>query len=66
MFLAGCFLTSLGMYPVLITVTALLLRICRTYDLEPKAYSEVIVSLVVTSLTLSAGLGSTFLGGTLH
>lgn len=64
-FLAGCFLTSLGMYPVLITVTAVLLRISRTYGLSPRDFSEVIVSLVVTSLTLSSGVGSIFLGGVL-
>ena len=63
-FLLGCFMTSFRYVPVLITVTASA-GASAAYGLEPKAYSEIIVSLVVTSLTLSAGLGSTFLGGML-
>jgi len=61
-FLGGCVMMNLGAYPVLICSMSLLLRVCRTYGLEAKAYSEVIASLVVTSVTLAMGVGSIFGG----
>jgi len=60
-FIVGCTFMSVVL-PVLITATSLLLRLCRTYGLDAKAYSEVIAALLMSSVTLSMGLGSSFGG----
>jgi len=47
---------SFGMLPVYVAASALLMRICRTYNLDPKAYTEYISSLLTTTLTVAMGV----------
>jgi len=55
-FLLSFGLLSLGMMPVFVASSALLMRVCRTYDLDPKAYAEYISAMVMGTLTLSMGI----------
>ena len=48
---------SVCIYPIFIVINQLMLRLCRTFDLDPKAYSEVIASAVVLVLTAAVAVG---------
>jgi len=62
---AGAMLLSGGAYPSFVVGTQLLLRLCRTYDLDPKAYSEHIATACLVTTMVFMGTGAMAAGGIL-
>ena len=56
--IGGIVLLSFGIYPVVISCTSLLMRVCRTYDLEAKEYSEIIAAIVGSAFGLGMALSN--------
>jgi len=57
--IGGIVLLSFGIYPVVISCTSLLMRVCRTYGLEAKEYSEIIAAVVGSAFGLGMALSNT-------
>jgi len=48
---------SLVVWPIVVAASQLLLRVCRTYELDPKDYSEVIAALLMGTISVTLGVG---------
>jgi len=57
--ICGIILLSFGIYPVVISCTSLLMRVCRTYGLDAKEYSEIIAAVVGSAFGLGMALSNT-------
>ena len=57
-------LFSFALYPAFVVGSQLLLRLARTYDLDPRAHSEVIAAAMMGSFSLAIGVGG-MVGGAL-
>jgi len=57
---------SAGAYPQFIIGLQMLMRICRTYDLDPRAYSELISSVIMATMMSTMGFGALGMGAILE
>jgi len=59
-------ISSFGVVPVSVAGSQLMMRVCRTYDLDPKRYSETISSTFAAVVTGSAAVFGTLAGITVE
>ena len=58
----GIVLLSFGIYPVVISCMTLLMRVCRTYGLDAREYSEIIAAITGSAFGLGMALSNS-IGG---